>query len=194
MFIGFYNFSIVLTFIGLFCSVFGICFTIEENINMALILLLVSGICDTFDGTVASLVKRNEKEKKYGIELDSLVDILCFGIFPIIISIGLGFTSFMDKLIYCFYLFCGVTRLGFFNVDEDNKSFFRGLPITMSSFILPIITIFSKSHLFVVGTLLILGFLFIIDFKIPKSNLKLKFLYLLIGLLIIGLIIFKLFK
>lgn len=194
MFIGFYNPSIILTFIGLFCSIVGIVFSFSGKINLALILLLVSGICDTFDGTIASLVKRNEKEKKYGVELDSLVDVLCFGMFPIIISISLGYKSILDIIIYCFYIFCGVTRLGYFNVDEDNKKFFRGLPITMSSFILPIVMLISRSHYIVVGTLFILGLLFIINFKIPKSDLKLKFLYLVIGLVIVLLIFIKFFK
>lgn len=193
MFIGFYNPSIILTFIGLFCTIIGIKFAICGKVGISLILLLASGICDTFDGTIASLIKRNEKEKKYGVELDSLVDIACFGIFPIIIAISLDYTSLLDILIYCFYIFCGVTRLAYFNVDKDNKSFFRGLPITMSSFILPIVMLLSKSEIIVVGTLLILGILFIIDFKIPKSSLKLKLLYLLLGIIIISLIILKLF-
>lgn len=193
MFIGFYNPSIILTFVGLFFTIFGISSAVNGDINLALILLLLSGICDTFDGTVASFVKRNDKEKSYGVELDSLVDVLCFGLFPIIIAICMGYKSIIDIIVYCFYIFCGVTRLGYFNVSEDSKKFFRGLPITMSSFILPIVMLINRSHYVIIGTLFLLGLLFIINFKIPKSNLKLKFLYLLIGIIIGILIVFKLF-
>lgn len=193
MFIGFYNKSIILTFIGLFCSVFGMKFSIDGNYSVSLVFLLLSGICDTFDGTVANLVKRDEEEKKYGVELDSLVDLICFGVFPIIISIGLGYNSIFNMIVYCIFIFCGVTRLAFFNIDQENKKCFKGLPITMSSFILPIITLISTSEIVIMLTLLVLSFLFLFNFKIPKSDLKLKFLYLVIGVGIIGLVILKLF-
>ena len=93
MFIGYYNKSIILTFIGLFFSIFGINFCLNGDIEIALILMIISGICDCFDGYVASLVKRNDKEKLYGVELDSLVDTVCFGVFPIIVGIALGYNK-----------------------------------------------------------------------------------------------------
>ncbi len=192
MFIGFYNKSIILTFIGLFFTIFGINFSFNGNCSMALICLLFSGICDTFDGTIARLVNRNDKEKEYGVELDSLVDVICFGVFPIIIAICLGFNSTLDMVIYCIYMFCGVTRLAYFNVDLENKKHFKGLPITMSSFIIPIILLISDCEVVVMMTFLVLAFLFVFNLKIPKSDLKMKFLYLLIGILIIVLILSRL--
>ena len=139
MFIGYYNKSIILTFIGLFFSIFGINFCLNGDIEIALILMIISGICDCFDGYVASLVKRNDKEKLYGVELDSLVDTVCFGVFPIIVGIALGYNKIYNIIVYCIYLFSGITRLGYFNVDDDNKKCFKGLPITTISFILPFI-------------------------------------------------------
>lgn len=191
MFIGFYNRSIILTFIGLFCTIFGIKFTFDGSYNIALVCLILSGICDTFDGAIARTVKRTKKEKLYGIELDSLVDVICFGAFPVILSFGLGYHSIINMIVYCIFMFCGVTRLAYFNVDEDSSKYFRGLPITMSAFILPVALMISSNEIFVMTILLVLSFLFLYNFKLPKSDIKLKFLYLIIGVLIIGLVIFK---
>ncbi len=191
MFVGYYNKSIILTFIGLFCTILGLKFSFDNNYVMALVFLLLSGLCDTFDGTVASLVKRNKEEKLYGIQLDSLVDIICFGLFPIIICFNLGYNSFYNIIVYFIFLFCGVSRLAYFNVDKDNQKYFRGLPITMSSFILSLVMLITIKEIFVMISLLILSFLFIFNFKIPKSSLSIKILYLIIGLLIIGLLFTK---
>ena len=191
MIIGYYNKSIILTFIGLFSTIFGISFAINDEIYLSLICLLISGLCDTFDGTIARHLKRNDKEKEYGIQLDSLVDVVSFGLFPIIICYGLGYKSYINILIYCIYIFCGITRLAYFNIDSENAKYFKGLPITMSSFILSIIILITTNQIVIMITLLLLAFLFILKIKIPKSNLKLKLFYLLIGLFIVGLLILK---
>ena len=191
MIIGYYNKSIILTFIGLFSTIFGIKFAINEDVYLSLVCLLISGICDTFDGTIARCVKRNNKEKEYGVQLDSLVDVVCFGLFPIIICYSLGYKTFFNILIYCIYIFCGVTRLAYFNVDAENDKYFKGLPITMSSFILAIIILITTNQLVVMLSLLLLSVLFIVNIKIPKSSFKLKLVYLFIGLLIVGLLISK---
>lgn len=189
MFIGIYNKSIILTFIGLFCCVIGISFCFEGNILISSILLVIAGICDCFDGYVASKVKRTAKEKQYGIELDSLVDAVCFGMYPIVIATSLGYTSIINMIIYCIYIFCGITRLGYFNVDEENTKHFKGLPITTMSFILPIILIFTQSEIVLMITFLLVAILFITNIKINKVDLKTKKLFLLTAIIIIALLI-----
>lgn len=189
MFIGIYNKSIILTFIGLFCCVIGVSFCFERNILISSILLVIAGICDCFDGYVASKVKRTTKEKQYGVELDSLVDAVCFGMYPIVISVSLGYTSIINMIIYCIYIFCGITRLGYFNVDEENTKHFKGLPITTMSFILPIILIFTQSEIVLMITFLSVAILFITNIKINKVDLKTKKLFLLTAIMIIALLI-----
>ena len=189
MFIGIYNKSIILTFIGLFCCVIGISFCFEGNILISSILLVIAGICDCFDGYVASKVKRTAKEKQYGIELDSLVDAVCFGMYPIVIATSLGYTSIINMIIYCIYIFCGITRLGYFKVDEENTKHFKGLPITTMSFILPIILIFTQSEIVLMITFLLVAILFITNIKINKVDLKTKKLFLLTAIIIIALLI-----
>ncbi len=193
MFIGYYNMSIILTFIGLFFTVLGINFSLDGNVYLSLICLLLSGICDTFDGTIARIVKRRNIEKQYGIQLDSLVDVVCFGVFPIIICYCLGYHSIFNVIVYFFYLFCGITRLAYFNINLSDKKYFRGLPITTISFILPLLLFFSMSEYLVMAVLTVVGFLFVFNFKIPKSNLKLKLFYLILGIVIVSLILLKYF-
>ena len=56
--IGFYNYSVILTYIGLVSSVFGITQVFENHMSIAFLCLLLSGICDLFDGKIARSMKR----------------------------------------------------------------------------------------------------------------------------------------
>ena len=85
--IGFYNYSVILTYIGLVSSVFGITQVFENHMSIAFLCLLLSGICDLFDGKIArSMKNRTEHEKVFGIQIDSLCDLVCFGVFPAVIG------------------------------------------------------------------------------------------------------------
>ena len=100
MFIGYYGLSVVLTYIGLAFSVVGMAMAFQGNISIAVMCLILSGICDMFDGTIARACKRSDDEKKFGIQIDSLVDTVSFGIFPIVLGICMGFTSRINIIIY----------------------------------------------------------------------------------------------
>ena len=89
--IGFYNYTVILTYVSLISSLLGIKFAFEGNAFAAMACLAASGICDMFDGVVARSKKnRTNDEKNFGIQLDSLCDVICFGAFPaIFINCGL---------------------------------------------------------------------------------------------------------
>ena len=82
-FIGFYNKSIILTYIGICISIFGMVHV--NNLDIAMVCLILSGVCDLFDGKIARMCKRNDLEKKFGIEIDSLADVISFLILPCVI-------------------------------------------------------------------------------------------------------------
>lgn len=191
MFIGFYNKSIILTFMGLFFSLLGIKFGFDGEIYYAAFMMILAGICDCFDGYVASLVKRNEKEKLYGVELDSLVDTVCFGVFPIMIGLALGYNSYLNVVIYFIYLFAGITRLGYFNVDDDNKKCFKGVPITTSSFVFPVILMLTTNEIVLMISYLMFAFLFLFNIEIKKVSFKGKIIILVLGLVLGGLILWR---
>ena len=103
---------------------------------------MLAGGCDMFDGTIASTKKdRTRDERTFGIQIDSLSDIICFGVLPAVWvfcvtpKISIAFTA-----IFVFIL-CGLIRLAYFNVDEANRQaataerrqYYLGLPITSSA-------------------------------------------------------------
>lgn len=186
-FIGFYDYTVVLTYLSLVSSVFGMTRAIHGDYKLAIFCLAFSGICDAFDGRVARTKKnRTDDEKAFGIQLDSLCDMVCFGVFPALICYLLGVRGVLGVALVMFYCLCAAARLGFFNVLEGkrqqleggaNKTY-RGLPVTSIAFILPLtfwlqfvlpeLAFFILLHL----VMLVVGFLFILDFPMPKPSLK----------------------
>jgi len=144
MFIGKWNKSVILTYIGLGFGIVGMYTAlIEKNIMLAFMCLIMAGVCDMFDGKVARMCKRDSEEIEFGIELDSLVDTVCFVVLPIIIYLALGFTAWYNVLSYILFAICGIARLGYFNVclaTKDGKAvkYYEGLPVTMAAATFPL--------------------------------------------------------
>lgn len=202
-FIGVYDYTVILTYIGLISSVFGMTQAIHGDYKAAILCLAFSGVCDTFDGRIARTKKdRTEDEKNFGIQLDSLCDVVCFGIFPALICYLLGVRGLLGLIIVFFYCLCAVIRLAFFNVIETkrqqdeggcNKTY-RGLPVTSISFILPLafwLQFVLPELAFLVLLHLILavvGFLFILDFRLRKPSLKTILIMIVIVAVTVGII------
>ena len=186
-FIGVFDYTVILTFLSLVSSVFGMTQAIHGDYKMAVFCLAFSGVCDAFDGRVARSKKnRTEDEKAYGIQLDSLCDVICFGVFPALICYLLGVRGVLGLSIVFFYCICAVIRLAFFNVQEGKRQqteggcnkVYRGLPVTSISMLLPLtfwLQFLMPDLVFLVLLhilLLVVGFLFILDFPLPKPDLK----------------------
>lgn len=192
MFIGIYNRTVILTFIGLIFSIIGICSCFYGNTDIAVILLMLSGICDAFDGVVASKAKRDEKEIKYGIQLDSLVDIVSSGIFPIILLMSMGFNKWYNITIYCFFAIAGVIRLGYFNINcEEDGKYFKGVPITTSTMLIPFIYILTTNEIALSLSMFILSVLFLVNIKIKKLNFIQRIILTVIGIALIVILIMR---
>ena len=83
--IGFYNYTVWLTYLSLISAGTGIMISLYSHAHpfIGVFFLLVSGLCDAFDGKVARSKKnRTEMEKKFGIQIDSLADMVSFGVLP----------------------------------------------------------------------------------------------------------------
>jgi len=144
--IGFYNYTVVLTYISLISSLVGMRFAYVGKIGLAIACLAFSGFCDMFDGVVARTKKnRTNDEKNFGIQLDSLCDVVCFGVLPAVILYFCGVNTVYGIAILVFYALCAVIRLAFFNVLETKRQMtesgcakeYRGLPVTSSAIIFP---------------------------------------------------------
>lgn len=183
--IGFYDYTVILTYMSLFSAVCGMIFAAKENFGLAVLCLVFSGICDMFDGMVARSKKnRTEDEKAFGIQLDSLCDVISFGFFPAFLCYHMGVNGSIGIVCIFLYSLCAVIRLAFFNVIEQkrqqteggcNKTY-RGLPVTSAAIILPIVYPFRSilnANAFVILlhiTLSVTAFLFVLDFSVKKPD------------------------
>ena len=184
--IGFYSYTVVLTYLGLASAAMGMILTFQGFAKYALFCLAFSGLCDMFDGKVARLKKdRTEDEKRFGIQIDSLCDVVCFGAFPMILCYSIGMRGPAGISILVFYLIAGDIRLAFFNVMEEKRQdetdearkYYQGLPITSIAIILPLFCtlrpllghrFLSELHI----CILTVGLLFIINFPLRKPGWK----------------------
>ena len=179
--IGFYSYTVVLTYLGLASAAMGMILTFQGFAKYALFCLAFSGLCDMFDGKVARLKKdRTEDEKRFGIQIDSLCDVVCFGAFPMILCYSIGMRGPAGISILVFYLIAGVIRLAFFNVMDETdeaRKYYQGLPITSIAIILPLFCtlrpllghrFLSELHI----CILTVGLLFIINFPLRKPGWK----------------------
>lgn len=182
--LGFYDYTVVLTYISLTISVFGMTRALAGDFKVAILCLALSGLCDMFDGKIARTKKnRTEDEKKFGIQIDSLCDVVCFGIFPAMICYCLGMNRIPGIIILGMYCVASVIRLAYFNVMEEKRQnetdelrqYYQGLPITSMAIILPFLYLLRKScgSNFLLVThvaVAVVGALFISDFKVKKPQ------------------------
>lgn len=184
--IGCYNYSVILTYLGLALSVFGMTEALNGHFTVSILCLALAGACDTFDGKVArSMKNRSHEAQLFGVQIDSLCDCVCFGVFPAIFAYALGMRDTLGILVATFYVLAAVIRLAFFNVldeiarsepESKERKSYRGLPVTSIAIIFPLVYLFRSMvppDLFITiltFALLAVAFLFIIDFKIRKPS------------------------
>ena len=167
--IGVYDYTVILTYISTISGVVGIIVTMTGigHPYCGTLFLMLSGLLDGFDGKVARTKKdRTEMEKEFGIQIDSLSDLICFGILPASIGIAqLRVSGILTDLgrnaekpdhyslvlllisIAAFYVLAALIRLAYFNATTDEraeeakikgKSYFTGLPVTTAALIFPL--------------------------------------------------------
>jgi CDP-diacylglycerol--serine O-phosphatidyltransferase len=138
-----------------------------------------------FDGRIArGYGSRTTKEKLFGIQIDSLCDMVSFGIAPTIIAYCAGFNKFYHLLAFCLYAVCGAIRLAYFNTQavaetkDLNMKCFTGVPIPVCCLTVPPIMLLYKLFgtniavsLVFFAVYLLTGFAFIINVKIKKLSL-----------------------
>ena len=176
--------SVLLTYLGVIFAALSAYFAFTKMafseisyLRFSLIFLMLSGICDMFDGKVARLCKRTKEEKEFGIQIDSLADTFNFIAIPVIIMFSLGLSSIIDLIIYTLFILCGISRLGFFNVHaklDTPVKFYSGLPVTSTAIIYPVIGLLhghiaesTFGMIYIIMTL-ITALLFVIKIKVPK--------------------------
>ncbi len=159
---------------------------------------MICGLCDAFDGTVARSKKdRTEKEKEFGVQIDSLSDLVAFGVLPVCIGMALYRRDcFMGAnilarvpyvailIIGAVFVLCALIRLAYFNITVEEtqgakasgKKFYYGLPVTAVSLIFPacilLIHFFDFLSFVYYILLVVVALLFIVKFRLRKPTLK----------------------
>lgn len=168
--IGYYNYTVILTYLSLVSAGLGITITLmgQGHPFVGTFFLLFCGLCDAFDGEVARRKKnRTEDEINFGVQIDSLSDLVAFGVLPAIIGEVLVWQnpqfSMVPKLhtgnwldlivpLLCFlvmmlYVLMAMIRLAYFNVMEakrqkeegGKRKSYTGLPVTSAALIFPFV-------------------------------------------------------
>jgi CDP-diacylglycerol--serine O-phosphatidyltransferase len=119
------------------------------HVYLACALVLAAFIFDVFDGRIA---RWRQKTSVLGRELDSLADVISFGVAPALIAYACGMQGLFDRIILAGFVACGVSRLARFNVTAEELSqgqnkvkCFEGTPIP-TSLLLVLMLFFAARH------------------------------------------------
>lgn len=200
--VGFYNYTVWLTYAGAAAAVCGIFFSAGGHPFWGVICLLFAGATDMFDGKIASTMKRNEAEKNFGIQIDSLCDLISFGVLPVAIGYGLDLSGGFFFVSAVLYIICAIIRLAYFNVDEimrqknenGSRKTYYGLPVTAAAMLFPLIyglkDLFGAALLPVYQVALFaVAAAFILKFKIRKPRGAALWVIFALGLAVVALVI-----
>ena len=165
--IGFYDYTVVLTYLSALSAGIGIMVSLSNTGHpyLGVFFLMFCGLCDAFDGKVASTKKnRTDAHRKFGVQIDSLSDLAAFGILPAtignamikvspkysgILSAGTPKFNILTAIflfgIILLYMLAALVRLAYYNVSEEERQktetgtrkFYEGLPVTSASLIFP---------------------------------------------------------
>lgn len=168
--IGIYDYTVLLTYLSLLSAGGGIVISLHGTGHpyWGCLFLLLCGLFDAFDGKVARTKKnRTQLECNFGIQIDSLCDLVAFGVLPACIGAAMMRTShFLQEtvriddgilvtniirvilfMILILYILAALIRLAYFNVTEEERQkteggvrkYYTGVPVTSASLIFPLV-------------------------------------------------------
>ena len=173
----------IFTLVGVCIGLSSIKFAFDGNFQISVIAIIIAAIIDGLDGRIARLIKGTSK---VGKELDSLTDVISFGVAPAFIMYfwNLNELGRIGWLIFLIYVMCVALRLARFNVSSSNEpswkdNFFEGIPSPAGGVLVLLPLVFSLSELQFINinyNLVVPVFFILISFllisKIPTYSLK----------------------
>ncbi len=142
MLLGTYNLAGAVTFTGLWLSVGAWYWALRGRIDLASVMLIWSGVCDLLDGPLARRRRSSAAEKIFGTQIDSLVDLVSFGVTPAVCCFQLGLDSGWDYPLLAIYVSAAAMRLATFNTLKHygklRSGTYRGLPVTYAALVFPL--------------------------------------------------------
>ena len=184
--IGVYDYTVIATYLSLLLGLAGLYSAAQSEPLDAMLCLMLAGLLDAFDGRIARTKKGcTDAEKRFGIQIDSLNDLVCFGVLPAAIGWSTGCQRLWFLATMSFFTLCALIRLAYFNVTEEerqdktneNRRYYLGLPVTSSAFVMPFFYLLalyagrSAAILYAIGAFL-LGVLYISPLRIKKVGLR----------------------
>ncbi len=193
--LGYYDYTVVLTYTGMLFAFYGIILSINCKFFEALFCLMIAGLCDMLDGAVASTKKRTASEKRFGIQIDSLCDLISFGVLPAIFVYIITGKQFIVGILSAFFALAGLIRLAYYNVLEDERQNhnpekeknFVGLPITASAMAMPLACVLQhfidKDNTYIYLIMMIIcGVGYLTPVEIKNPSIKTKIIFTVIGI------------
>ncbi|KEF38100.1 CDP-diacylglycerol--serine O-phosphatidyltransferase [Schinkia azotoformans MEV2011] len=158
----------ILTIMNLSFGVCALLAVLRGEYQLSLLLIFIAALSDRFDGLVA---RKLNIESEFGKQLDSMCDIVSFGVAPALLTYQLVLFEYGAPgiLFAIIYIICGAIRLSKFNITENN-GYFTGLPITVAGIILTFSTLLVSvlpSYLFMY-VIIGLALMMIGTFKLKK--------------------------
>ncbi|WP_044641855.1 CDP-diacylglycerol--serine O-phosphatidyltransferase [Risungbinella massiliensis] len=173
---------------NLFLGIMAIILAVRDRWDYAAIMVIIGMLLDGLDGRVARMLKT---ESEFGKELDSLSDVISFGVAPAIIVYVAAFENMGPEgwFLTAIFPICGALRLARFNVVPSEPGYFTGLPITAAGGILATMALYNTRigmYGLIFGTLF-LSYLMISQIKYPAfKRMKItKSVYWIAGLFVI---------
>ena len=166
--IGYYDYSVWLTYMSAISAGLGIIISLHGGGHpyIGVFFLMFCGLCDAFDGKVARTKKnRTESQIKFGIQIDSLSDLIAFGVLPASIANAMVRVSptlpqipkaadgkkadtpvsICLYAIMLLFILAALIRLAYFNVEEEERQktetgtrkYYTGVPVTSAALVFP---------------------------------------------------------
>jgi CDP-diacylglycerol---serine O-phosphatidyltransferase len=193
--LGVYNCACLLSLVGVTAAVAAMILSVRGAVELALVGLMLSGLADLFDGVLARRLRRGDYEKEFGAQLDTVVDAVAFVATPVVIALNAGTTALPILAAMALFVMAGVVRLAHFNTlsvrGADQSTHHRGLPVTYTALILPLLFLLREPlsidafHLLLGLSFPVIGLLFVVNVPIRKPR---GVLYVILPLLAAGLI------
>ena len=154
----------IITLVSVIFAMLSIFFSLQRDFVLASLLILFSVAADFLDGTVARFIKR---KGDFGKQMDSLADVIAFGVAPALFGYMLLLHTTFNKIILIFFVCAGLLRLARFNISPPSD-YFEGIPITSAGIIIPLSYLLNIPINLLVYIYLVLGILMISSFKVRK--------------------------
>lgn len=168
----------IFTFINLSCGVVSILSVLNEQFTIAGAFILLAGLVDRYDGRIARFLNVSSE---LGKELDSLADLVSFGVAPSILAFryfclySLGPSGILGFIVLLLFPICGAYRLARFNTTDFDGAF-TGVPITivgcfmaLFSLIMHNLNIIASDYKYVAVVLMVIGsYLMVSKLKLKK--------------------------